>query len=56
MLSVYKEKTLADGNHQEGRDGRLDHIPRDEDKEPNDEDRRERNGFLKDEIQIEVKI
>jgi hypothetical protein len=55
-LSIYREKTLADGNHQEGSDNRLNHIPGDENQEPNDEDRRERNGFLKDEIQIEVKI
>ena len=56
MLSINGEETLADGSHQEGCDECLNHIPRDENQEPNDEDRRERDGFLKDEIQIEVKI
>ena len=50
------QKTLANGNHHEGCDDRLDHIPGDENQEPDDEDRGERNGLLKDEIQIEVKI
>jgi len=56
MLSMYMQKTLANGNHHEGCDDRLDYIPGDENQEPDDEDRGERNGLLKDEIQIEVKI